>query len=219
MKIRLNWLGHFLNFLAVILGVYLAFYMNERAKIKDDRAEGKLLMEALLADLSDDINSYAEYQIPLNEQHLKNVAELLQVLSSDMSADTTGSLATIFDVQNFAPTTATYSSMKSSGKLRLISDLSLRKGLTSYYEGLVLESVAKGEFQVDYFTDELLVWLTEHADLSTMALTADADRLVLQNKLIIYQSLIDQKVESYRMVVERSQALKAQIEELLAAER
>lgn len=217
MKRRRNWSGHILNFLAVILGVYLAFYMNERAKANSDRAEGVLLMEALVADLSDDIQSYAEYQIPLNEQHLENVGLLLSALATD-SADAPISLGAIFEVQNFSPTTATYSSMKSSGKLRLIDDLTMRKNLTSYYEGLVLESVAKGEYQVDYFTDELLAWLTLHADLSVMALTEDADRLVLLNKLIIYQSLIDQKVESYRMLVEQSQEIKAQIEGVMKSD-
>ncbi|MCO6477573.1 MAG: hypothetical protein J5I94_13160 [Phaeodactylibacter sp.] len=44
MKGKYNWLNHLLNFVAVILGVYLAFYINEKAKANQDKNESLLLM-------------------------------------------------------------------------------------------------------------------------------------------------------------------------------
>lgn len=214
MKRKYGWLNHLFNFLAVILGVYLAFLINERAKVNQDRRESVLLMTSLVEDLSEDIKTYEQYQLPANIQHQQNVEDLLNVLFSD---DIEGlDVSTIFEVENYAPTTSTYSSMKASGKLSLIEDLALQKNLTDYYEGLAIESEKKGDYQVDFFTNELLTWLTNNVDLSDMTILNQGELIILRNKLIIYGSLIDQKVKTYQMLVEDSKLLKTQIKSILA---
>lgn len=217
MKKKYDWLNHVFNFLAVILGVYLAFYMNERAKMNEDRKESLILMHSLIDDLSEDITVYEEYQIPVNVRYLQDVEKFLNEFSADSLENLDGHLSTIFQIENFAPTTSTYSSMKSSGKLRLIEDLSLRKKMTDYYDGLVLESRAKGEYQVDYFTNELLIWFARNVDLSTLEILNKDELLILRNKLLIYASLIDQKVKSYEMTVASSRELKLHIESIIEA--
>lgn len=218
MKRKYNWLNHLFNFLAVILGVYLAFYINEKAKTNQDRNESFELMNSLVNDLSEDIRRYEEYQIPVNIQHQEKVGNLLNLLLTD-SLDVIGDqLLTIFQVENFAPTTSTYSSMKSSGKLRLIEDLALQKNLTDYYDGLAIESERKGEYQVEFFTNELVSWLTNNVDLIEMEILNTDELVVLRNKLIIYESLIDQKVKTYEMIVEDSKKLKLRIESILEAQ-
>ncbi len=215
MKKSYNIINHLFNFLAVIIGVYMAFYINEKAKINQDRNESLVLMRSLVDDLSDDIQTYEEYQIPENIQHQQNISELLTLLTEDKIENISSQLSVVFQVENFNPTTSTYSSMKSSGKLGLIEDLALRKKLTNYYEGLVLESTKKGEFQVDFFTSELLKWITNNVDLLEMKILNEDKLIVLRNNLIIYESLIDQKVQTYEMVVENSKKLKVSIESKL----
>ncbi len=172
-------------------------------------------MNSLINDLSEDIETYESYQIPVNTTHQENVENLLNLLLSDSLEEISAQLPIILGVENYVPTTSTYSSMKASGKLRLIGDLALQKKLNSYYEGLVIESTRKGEYQVDFFTNELLTWLTNNADLMEMEILNKDELIVLRNKLIIYQSLIDQKTESYKMLVEHSKKLKEQIESVL----
>lgn len=148
-KRKYNWSNHIFNFIAVILGVYLVFYFNERAKINQDRNESLTLMNSLVGDLSEDIRRYEEYQIPVNIQHQQNVESLLESLLTDSLDHIGNQLSAILGVENYAPTSSTYNSMKSSGKLRLIEDLALQKMLTDYYDGLVIESDRKGEYQVE----------------------------------------------------------------------
>lgn len=217
MNKQYNWLNHVFNFLAVILGVYLAFYINEKAKANQDRNESMIWMNSLVNDLSEDIKTYEAYQIPENIQHQQNVENLLNLLLTDSLAGREDQLSTIFQVENYVPTSSTYSSMKSTGKLGLIEDLALQKKLTDYYDGLVLESVKKGEYQVDFFTNELLTWLTNNVDLVEMKVLNKDELMVLRNKLIIYEALIDQKVKTYEMVVEDSKKLKLRIESILEA--
>lgn len=218
MKRKYNWLNHLFNFLAVILGVYLAFYINESAKINQEKKESFILMQSLVSDLSEDIKRYEEYQIPENIQHQQNVEQLLESLLVDSLEGIDGQLSAILGVENYEPTASTYSSMKSSGKLSLIEDLTLQKMLTDYYDGLVFESTRKGQYQVDYFTDELLAWLTKNVDFYDMQLLNKNELVVLRNQLMIYASLIDQKVNSYEMIVEDSKKLKRHIESILESE-
>lgn len=216
-KQRYHWANHVLNFLAVILGVYLAFYINQKAQAGQDRRESQQLMGSLVNDLTDDIEVYEEYQIPLNQQQQDNIGGLAGLLSS---GDTTGleeMLSALLQLENYMPTTAAYSSMKASGKLGLIEDLSLRKALSDYYEGLALECAKKGEFQVEFFSAQLLSWLIEHTDLLNLQLPKGEDGIVLRNKLIVYESIIGQKVEAYRMVVDRSKQLRDSLEAHLSS--
>lgn len=218
MNRRYNWLSHLLNFLAVILGVYLAFVMNERAKTKQDRKESMVLMQSLVNDLSEDIRRYEEYQIPANVVYQEAVENLLTILIEDSLQESDERLAAILSIENYAPTTSTYSSMKSSGKLGLIEDLSLQKMLSDYYEGLAIESEKKGEYQVDFFTNELLTWYMGNVDMLQMRLLNKDELIILRNKLLIYTSLIDQKVKSYEMIVEDSKGLKERIDSILNPE-
>ena len=211
------WSNHLLNFLSVILGVYLAFFLNDRADRNRDRKEGQVLMESLAGDLAKDIEQYGDYQIPVNRQHVARLEGLLDMLQQDSVAGIGAHLGAIFEVENYAATTATYAAMRSSGKLGLIGDPELRKELADHYEGLAVESIRKGEYQVDYFTNELLPWLTLNMDLATMQLLKEDELTVLKNKLIIYGSLVEQKVGSYEAMAESSEALRERIASVLGA--
>lgn len=215
MKKKYSWTNHLFNFLAVILGVYLAFYINEKAKASQDRKESLVLMHSLVNDLSEDIETYEEYQIPVNIQQQKNIGKLLELMSTDNFEDFGNQLPVVFQVENFTPTTATYSSMKYSGRLTLIDELSLQKKLSNYYELLVYEGEKKGEFQVEFFTNELLTWLTNNVDLLEMKLLKQDELIVLRNKLIVYESLVEQKVDTYKMIVEDSKKLKMSIDSII----
>ncbi len=217
MKIKQSWYNHILNFLAVIIGVYLGFYINQKAIENQERKESIALMKSMLTDLSEDIEVYEEYQIPENRKQQENIGKLVEMLVKDSLEGFGVQLSLVFQVENFKPTTSTYSSMKSSDKLRLINNLDLQKNISDYYEGTAEESLRKGEFQVDYFTNELLTWLTRNVDLTTMELLTKNELIQLRNKLIIYESLVEQKVGAYEMNVESSKELKNRIEYVLSS--
>lgn len=215
MKKSYPWLNHVFNFLAVILGVYLAFYINQRSKINQDKKEGQLLMQSLQSDISKDIKSYEDYQIPENIRIQEQLNNLISVLMSGDLKNLSQELPNILEVENYSPTTTTYTSMKSSGKLGLIEDLELQNKLTDYYEVLAAESARKGEYQVDYFTNEVLGWYSENVDMTIMKVINEDEIIKLRNKLIIYESLVNQKIEAYQSLVEDSKTLKSKLQSML----
>ncbi len=217
MKKKYNWVNHLLNFIAVILGVYLAFYVDARGKAREDRKEGQLLMQSMLNDLEADIKSYENYQIPFNISYQENLDSLLSFLSTDDVEAIEHQLPSILQVENFAPNSSIYHSIKSSGKIKLIDDIQLQKSLSDFYDGTVQECVSKNEIQAEFFMEEVMHWLQLNSDLMNMKLLKDRELLVLRNTLMIYQSLVDQKVRNYQLVVEESKALKEQIALLLVS--
>ncbi|MBX2872413.1 MAG: hypothetical protein KTR30_09945 [Saprospiraceae bacterium] len=216
MKKSYNWLNHLFNFIAVILGVYLAFYVDARGKAREDQREGRLLMQSMVNDLKADIKSYEAYQIPFNTSYQENVDSLLTFLVSNNMGAIESKLPSILQVENYAPNISIYNSMKSSGKLRLIEDVQLQKSLSDFYDGTAQECISKNDIQADYFLNEVMSWLRVNTDLMQMKLLPNRELLVFRNTLMIYQSLVNQKVRDYELVVEESKALKEQIETLLA---
>lgn len=216
MKKKYNWSNHLLNFISVILGVYLAFYVDARGKAREDRRESRLLMQSMINDLKADIKSYETYQIPFNTSYRENVDSLLSFLVSGKVEAIESKLPSILQVENYAPNISIYNSMKSSGKLRLIEDVHLQKSLSDFYDGTAQECISKNDIQADYFLNEVMSWLRLNTDLMQMKLLPKGELLVLQNTLMIYQSLVNQKVRDYELVVEESKALQEQIEEVLA---
>lgn len=215
MKKQYHWFNHVFNFLAVILGVYLAFYMNERAKVNQEKSEKKVFLESLVQDLTKDVEVYETFQVQENERIIQNVEQLLASLTAEDEEAIQVQLPNILQVENFAPTSSTYTSLKSSGKLSLFNDLELQKHLADFYEDLVGECERKGEFQVEYFTDDILKWFSENVDIINMHLLPKNDLMLFRNKIIIYQSLLQQKTDTYKMVVEESKSLISEIQALL----
>ncbi|MEM1321102.1 MAG: hypothetical protein AAGG75_12685 [Bacteroidota bacterium] len=215
MNKKYSWLHHILNFMGVILGVYLAFYINDRAQQIDDQKERVLLINSMINDLSADIKAYEDYQIPINIQYKASIDSMLFFASLNRRQDMNRLLPTIFQVENYTPTTSTYNSIKSSGKINLLKDLKLQNQLSDYYDGLVIECMKKSELQADFFMEEVVQWTMQNADLSEMKLQRGVDLRLLKNTLLIYQSVVDQKIRNYQMIVETSEQLKESLEAAL----
>jgi hypothetical protein len=213
---KYHWLNHILNFIAVILGVYLAFYLNERAEIRLENKESEVLLNSVLNDLAADIRVYNEYQLPMNKNQLQDTEVLINMLWKDSLDGVADLIGKVLQIENYVPPAATYNSMKSSGKLSLIKDLKLQKMLTGFYDGSVRESMSKSEYQVDFFTDHLVTWLIEDYDMIEDKFLNEDGFTVLRNKLMFYQMIIDQKVGSYELIVEEANELIEHIESLQA---
>ncbi|SFR52364.1 hypothetical protein SAMN04490243_2583 [Robiginitalea myxolifaciens] len=202
------------NFVGVILGVLLAFWINEKSIANRERGEARELMQALANDLREDVQSYEEYQIPVNQQHQQQLDSLISAMDSENIERVNKFLPSIFQVQNYVPTASSYNSMKASGKLGLVDNLKLQKHLSDYFDGMVLESSLKSQAQVDYLMEEMLPWVADNADISNMDIQSATELTPLKNRVIIYKLLVDQKVDSYKYIREEAEMLLEQLDSL-----
>ncbi len=210
-----TWFNHLLSFVGIILGVYLGFYINERGKIKGESKERVLLVTSMINDLKADIKTFEEYQIPKNKNYTKRLDSLLILLSENRVEAFNQSMVKIFQVENFTPNSSIYNSITSSGKINLLNDLQLQKKLTDFYNGTVIECVEKNRIQAEFFMDELVQWFIKNSDLTEMKIQNRENLTTLKNTILIYRSLVDQKVDHYQLIVEEAKELKERLSDLV----
>jgi len=211
---NINLLNHGLNFVAVILGVFLAFYVDACSERQKDKKELRETILSLVEDLEGDHETYSDYQIPKNEEQLADLEQLISEVLEQTEAGAEQSSVNL-NVENYSPTSSTYLSLTSSGRINLIDDLSIRKELSNYYDILSGESVKQGDLQVEFFLNEILPWMIENTTLLDVTPEQLRGENTLANRLILYSALINNKLEHYRLVDETSVELRKTLVELL----
>ena len=73
----IDWLTHILNFLAVIAGVFLAFYISDAAEHKKEQKQLSHIINIIIEDLKEDQATFENYQIPINEKQLSAIDRLV----------------------------------------------------------------------------------------------------------------------------------------------
>ncbi len=214
---KINWADHFINFIAVIIGVTLAFYITARAEDKKNNAELKLYLEALKEEISYDLKEYRDYQIPTNQAQVSDIQTCARRISEPDADSLAIYFSTITDLESHDPVSNTYKSMQSSGKLSLIENFDLRKALGTYYVEESNVAVLLGDKQADYFFEQLLPHLVNEFDIVDMNDESLRNKIVLQNHLFIYSALIDDKAEKYETLKTSAEKLVKEIEEELEA--
>jgi hypothetical protein len=215
MKKNYHWLNHLLNFLAVILGVYLAFFINDRAQANAERKERDLLVQSMITELASDVRTFEEYHIPINQEQVDGLDSVLFFLSEGNIDMVNRRLPLVMQVENFSPNSSVYDSMKSSGKVKLIDDQELQKNLSDFYDGIAIECGSKNQVQGDFFLREVVNWLIDNADLTEMKILREQELIPFKNTLAIYQLLIEQKVAHYEYIVEESQGLMEKLQDVV----
>ncbi|WP_436516580.1 hypothetical protein [Ekhidna sp. To15] len=214
MKIS-RWTDHILNFLAVILGVSLAFIISnrsEQAKVNNAFREN---LTAILDEVEDDIYTFDSYQIPDNKRKLEEMQETLQMITEKVGEDSLGSkLNVFFDVNNYSPTNITINSLISSGKLDLISDFELKKKILAY-QNTSKELVAQGEFHVEFLMDQVTPWFIRNSEYfvgnkSGWYKKENSEAVVIFS---LYIAFVSNKIRKYESALEEAKVLRDLINE------
>ncbi|WP_425391373.1 hypothetical protein [Ekhidna sp.] len=202
---NINWSDHILNFLAVIIGVSLAFYINEYSETKRLQSERNDMINSFLEELRNDRAVFTDYQIPNN----KSRASFLEkaVNASETNLDSMAYYVRRgLGYTNYTPQNVTFNSVVSSGKLDLIEDFDLRKSLSQYHTVYVQEAKLRGEGQVEFYNSNILPWLIKNSSFNDPSGTPQVTQEFI-NMLIVYKMLINSKVSQYELIVEKGSKL------------
>ncbi len=205
---KVNWADRFINFLAVILGVSLAFYITSVSENKKNKKELKEYVSSIVLELEDDIDTYESYQIPYNEEQIEEINGLVEKLLDARSDSLAKFLDVVLNLNAYSPSGNTFESMKASGRLNLIEDLATKTALGNYYVELADESERIGMEQTNYFMKSLLPHLANNFDLTGEIMDDDLrSDFKLRNYLVLYSALIQNKTEKYYGLTESAKEL------------
>lgn len=164
-----DWTGYLLELLVVIIGVTIAFGLNNwREGSKQDDLE-ELYLQSLQNDLAQDAAMLADWK-DRQEATIARIGQLIAMKTSGRVVE--DSLSACFRAMNyslaFVPTSSTFRSMESSGNLSIISDFEMRKALTTYYE-IYCPSLAQMDMAYEKHTAQFSApFFMEHARYSPM---------------------------------------------------
>ncbi|MEP1032270.1 hypothetical protein [Ekhidna sp.] len=205
-----RWTDHLLNFLAVILGVSLAFIISNKSEQARVNKEFEQNLEAILDEVESDIYTFESYQIPDNKKKLNQMQETLQMISNKVGEDSLNSKLTVFfDVNNYAPTNITINSLISSGKLDLINDFELKRKILAY-QNTSEELTAQGKFQIDFLMDQVTPWFIRNSKFFVGVkrgwyLEDNSEAIVIFS---LYTSFVASKIGKYESALEEAEVLK-----------
>ena len=214
---KINWADHILNFVAVIVGVSLAFFVNDNSEQKKRKEEYDEAIRSFLEEFEADRSNYVEYQIPSNRNQVDDISDVLLLILNGESDSLAEKFQLAININNYFPSGVTFNSLVSSGKLDLIDDFQLRKELSNYHKVLSEEARMRGELQVEFYMNQLMPWLLKNADFTNPSIESLQNKNLV-NTLIIYQSLVANKVDHYEYLASRIDSLELKLNNLIETE-
>lgn len=142
-----NWTAVALDFVIVVMGVFVGLQVQEWNTARSDRARGRHYLERINADLETDINN-ADDKIAfwkevsaLGEEGLA-FAEI-GAIEGRSNWDLLLAFFQASQVSEYVATTTTYDEMRSVGELGLIRDIELRRLISQYYTNAFQRAVTE----------------------------------------------------------------------------
>ena len=124
-KQRIHWKTHLVELIVVILGITIAFAIDEYAANRKEAAEIEVALRSIMDDLQSDVTNFERYQVPYNEEKLTQMEYILKQLAEENLGDDSlhNYIRSMFGSFNGIVTIASYESLKSSGKLEDIPNV------------------------------------------------------------------------------------------------
>jgi hypothetical protein len=213
---QINWSDHILNFLAVIIGVSMAFYVSDTADRNKQSDELRKITQSFIDELQEDQSTFEDYQIPSNEDQSKLIEEVLYLIQAKNKDSLASKIQDALSINSYSPAGVTFHSIVSSGKLDLFSDFVLRKDISNYYQLLASEAQARAQLQVDFYMDQILPWIVNETDIMNPKMDDVINDHKLSNILILYKSLIDNKTRHYKYMIKECAQLENKLKELIS---
>ncbi len=215
MKQSINWTEHILNFAAVILGVLLAFQISNMAENRKAQTELKIIYRSLIEELDNHNEVYRDFQIPFQKAQIANTDTVIEAIASGQPDEVLGQMSVDFRINNYFPTSSTYISAVSSGKLGLIADLKLKDDLITYYDILAKEAELRGSSQRDFLATRIVEWMIKNTDYLDADIRVFAKDREAVNSLLVYQGLTKNKVRQYEKLIDKGEELRSKLQEAL----
>ena len=132
-KERFQWKNQLVNFVAIIIGVYIAYWLTERSEARQLRAQEQQYLKSFVSDLERDIETLA-FQTDTIRYRRRILQHFANELTNKINPDSlTQKVMVLYLFAPFIPHDNTFESLKASGNLGLIQDFDLRQDIVALY--------------------------------------------------------------------------------------
>ena len=132
---RRQWVRLFAEFGVIFLGVTLSLLADDWRQRRTDRSDERMALEELQADLEAEASDMGSLSNGARDDASAALWIYLKLGESEINPDSLGAkLRTIYNWYVYKAARATYTGLRSTGRLTLIQDDDLRRDITTYYE-------------------------------------------------------------------------------------
>lgn len=202
---NINWLDHFINLFVVIIGISVAYALNNLNE--SDKVENlqKTYVQSMIDDLDVDLQDL-DSMILQDKEDLIIFQRVMAAQSHPLSNDSSAlALSRIASMSTFNSRNITYESIKSSGKFELL-DLKLRIDIIEFYHHGYDQINEIEEYYKNNFDNQIIPILLQSAfnneangsaiseELNYDFLKKDGFRTILA----LHISFLTQKIQAYQ---------------------
>ena len=200
MKTKINWANHFVELIVVIIGITIAFMLeNWRQENANHDLEQKYL-NSLKSDLMSD-NKLLDSTVSSVEKQISKLRDFITEIKTGtvVKQKAENIIPQVLISYGFAPKLATYQSITNSGNLNIITDYKLIESLASYYNSYDEISI-KEKGLYDYQLKFVLPYVYENVDFLSgkMVNKSAINGFEFKNIVTGYYTLVGQNLEAYK---------------------
>jgi hypothetical protein len=133
--IKTQWPRYLVDILVIILGITISFTLDSRKEEADRATLEQVYLKSLLTDVNSDLDELTRNVIPATSEILTKSEQLLRLSDAPGAPDPnqfSTNIKIITGRPNFISKDATFSDLRSSGNMQLITDVKLKTGLFEY---------------------------------------------------------------------------------------
>ncbi len=216
-KQAFRWGDLFINkvfdLLIVILGVSIAFQLNNLKLESDQQSLEKFYLESMLTDLDKDVSECNENLENLRSDHKLVAGYLRKLQQPEPTADSLGIVIveTIW-FDTFNGNQDTYSTLLASNGFSALGDRAIRSQITEYYKQY--QSVERFDKVYTDILFQFYTYFSPYCDFSTRQIidASVVEKVQTRNNLLMALGQLNDSIESYTEMIAKATALKARIE-------
>ncbi len=203
----------FFDLLIVILGVSIAFQLNNLKLESDQQSLEKFYLESMLTDLDKDILECHENLENLRSDHKLIATYLRKLQQPDPTPDSLGIVIveTIW-FDTFDGNQDTYSTLLASNGFSALGDRAIRSQITEYYKQY--QSVEHFDKVYTDILFQFYTYFSPYCDFATRQIidASVVEKVQTRNNLLMALGQLGDSIESYTEMIAKATALKKSIE-------
>ena len=218
-KISINWRYAIGETIIVIIGVSVAFALNNWAENRKDKRIERLYLSNLKSDLQKDLEML-EHNASRLEKKLETTRQVLPLLGQSTERKDSVSLKffSLSDPVNFYAKDATYRTLVNSGDLKVIADFEIKSSIEEFYGNY--NTLLKDYERFDYFSKEFIAHFYVHEIDWGKVRSGNYDFLeskMVRNMTSSMFGIFKLKLKSTKTAIEQCKSLIALIDTRMAA--
>ena len=203
-KTKLRWSEYLIELLVVIIGISIAFSIENYAANRKQKAEELQHLRGIVDDLETDARLFEEFSGYVSTT-LKHVKRLNQLIAKGESTNDSLNFLLMRAgwISNHAPRNISYASLKTSGGLDKLTGFELREKIIYHYEHKMGNIYFQNDIHDNYLKDFITPIQLKYADFTSKE-GLDPDFFKLRENKNVFAGLegqLSNKVKNYQNAV------------------